>query len=274
MTTLQVQTAASRPPLLGQGLASAALGAALFGLAVLGDLPLLGGVVVVQGLVGLGFLALVEAPASGGVFLLGAAATIGADLVVQLEDGRVGDLAGVVALSLVGGLLHQLIRRERARVTESLADTFMVVVLGCSAVCLPAALQHAGGSWPVRAALAAAGAALLVGRLVDAVVHRPALAVGATRAWPGLLLALGVGVTVATVVADGHLTSSGAALVGLSAVAAVAAVDLAVDLAAAELSSSPADARRVAALRPVSVVLPYALLGPVVLLSVLLLERT
>ena len=274
MTTLQDQTVASRPPLLGLGLVSAALGAALLGLAVLGDLPLLGGVVVVQVVVGLGFLALVEAPAAGGVALLGAAAMIGADLVVQLDDGRVGGLAGVVAVSLVAGLLHQLVRRHRARVTESLADTFVVVVLGCSAVCLPAALQHSGGAWPVRAALAAAGVALLVGRLADAVVHRPALAVGATRAWPGLLLALGAGVAVATVVADGHLTFSGAALVGLSAAAAVAAVDLAVDLAASELTSSPGDARRVAALRPVSVFLPYTLLGPVVLLAVLLLDRT
>lgn len=289
MTTLDDTTVASRPPLLGQGLASAAVGAALLGLAVLGDKPLLGGVVVLQVLLGLGFLALVDAPASGGIFVLGTAATIVADLVVVLDDGRVGGLAGVVALSLVGGLLHQLIRRERSRVTESLADTFVVVVLVCSAVCLPAALTHPGGAWPVRTALAAAGVALLAGRIGDVVIHRPALAVGASRAWPGLLLALGAGVAVASLVGDGHLTSSRAALIGLSAAATVAAVDLAVDLAAAELTSEvvagapagagavargPVDGRRVAALRPLGVVLPYTLLGPVVLLAVILLDRT
>jgi hypothetical protein len=250
------------------------VGGALFGLAVLGDRPLLGGIVVLQLLVGLGFLALVDAPASGGIFVLSTAATIVADLVVVLDDGRVGGLAGVVALSLVGGLLHQLIRRERSRVTESLADTFVVVVLVCSAVCLPAALQHPGGVWPVRAALAAAAVALLAGRLSDLVIHRPALTVGATRAWPGLLLALGAGVAVGSLVGDGHLTPSRAALIGLSAAATVAAVDLAVDLAAAELAPGAADGRRVAALRPFGVTLPYALLGPVVLLVVVLLDGT
>ncbi len=272
MTDLGVKGAPFRRPLLGQGAASGALGGALLGLSVLGDLPLLGGIVVVQLLLGLGFLALVDAPASGGIFVIGTAATIAADLVVQLDGGQVGGLAGVLALALVGGQLHQLARRERSRVTESLADTVVLVVLVCSAVCLPAA-QQVGGTWPLRAALAAAGVALLAGRVGDALVRRPPLAVGASRAWPGLLLALGAGVAVATLVADGHLTASRAALVGLSAAAAAAAADLAVDLVAAELTPSPDDARRVAALRPVSLLLPYALLGPVVLLASLLLNR-
>jgi hypothetical protein len=273
VTSLQDTTVAKRPPLLGQALASGLLGGVLVGLAELGHLPLLAGIAVVQVVLGLGYLALVDAPASGGVFLLGASAAVGADLVVHYDDGRAGGLAGVAALAVVGGLLHQLTRRERSRVTESLADTFVVVVLVCSAVCLDAALQHAGGAWPVKAGLAAAATALLAGRLGDAVVHRPALAVGSTRAWPGLLLALGSGVAVATAVADGHLTASRAALVGLASAAAAAAVDLGVDLAAAELTGSHDDARRVAALRPVSLLLPYALLGPVLLLCVVLLER-
>ena len=273
MTTLQQATAASRPPLLGQGLASGALGAALVGLVVLGELPLLGGVALVQLVLALGFLAVVDAPASGGVFLLTVSAAVAADLVVELDDGRIGGLAGVMGLALVGGLLHQLTRRERSRVTESLADTFVVVVLVCSAVCLAAAAHHDLGTWPVRCALAAAAVALLAGRLADAVVHRPQLAVGATRGWPGLLLGLGAGVAVSTAVGDGHLTVARAALLGLAAAASVAAADLAIDLAAAELTADHQDARRVAALRPVSLLLPYALLGPVVLLAVVLLER-
>jgi hypothetical protein len=274
VTSVQAAPAAARPPLLGQGLVAGLVGGLLLVLAVLGDGPLLAGVVLVQLLVGLGFLALVDAPASGGVFVLGAAATAGADVVVLLDDGRAGGLAGVVALSLVGGLLHQLLRRERSRVTESLADTFVVVVLVCSAVCLVAALRHDGGTWPVRAALAAAAVALLVGRVGDAVVHRPALATGSTRAWPGLLLALGGGVAVATVVAHDHLSTGRGALVGLAAAAAVAIADLGVDLAGAELTADADEARRVAALRPVSVLLPYPLLGPVVLLAVVLLNRS
>ena len=266
-------TAVPRPPLLVQGLASGLLAVALLGLALAGDVPLLAGVLAVQALVALGFLALVEAPASGGVFVLAAAAAIAADVVVWADDGRVGGLAGVVAVALVGGLLHQLARRERSRVTESLADTFVVVVLVCSAVCLPAALLADEGTWPVRAALAAAGVALLAGRLGDAVVHRPALAFGATRAWPGLLLGLGTGTAAAVLVGQDHLATGRAAMLGLAVAACVAAADLAVDLAGSELTVAPRDARRVAALRPVSLVLPFTVLGPVVLVAVRLLEN-
>ena len=274
MTVTDQRAVITRPPLLGQGAAGGLLAAGLVGLAVLGDLPLLGGVALVQLLVLLGFLALVEAPASGGVFAIGAAGAVGADVVVSVDDGRVGGLVGVVGLSLMAGLMHQLARRERSRVTESLADTVVVVALVCSAACLAAAVQQHGGTWPLRASLAAAGVALLAGRVGDAVIHRPALALGSTRAWPGLLLALGSGAALAVVVSDGHLSNGRGALVGLVAAATVAAADLAVDLAAAELTPDPTDARRVAALRPVSVVLPFALLGPVVLLVVRLLERT
>lgn len=262
----------SRPPLLAQGLVAASVAGALLGLAVAGDLPLLVGIVALQALTALAFLALVEAPASAGVFLIGALAAGAADAVVWFDDGEVGGLAGVGGLALVGGLLHQLCRRERSRVTESLADTFFVVVLGCSSACLLAALLQPGGTWPLRAGLAAAGVALLAGRVGDVIVHRPALAFGATRAWPGLLLALGSGVAVAVLVGGAHLERSEAALVGLVVAATVAATDLLVDLAASELTAAPHDARRVAALRPVSVVLPFALLGPVLLLVVRLIE--
>lgn len=262
----------TRPPLLGQGIASAALAALLLGLATAGEYPLLAGVALVQVLTVLGFLALVEAPASGGVFLLALAAAVAADVVVVVDDGNAGGLAGVVALSVVAGLLHQLSRTERSRVTESLADAFVAVVLVCSAVCVLAALQR--DDLPVRAALAAAGAALVTGRLGDRLVGRPSLALGSTRAWPGLLLGLGAGVAACVAVIGDELSRSDAALVGLLAVGAVAATDLAMDLAGAELTPDPLDARRVAALRPVSTVLPFALLGPAVLLAVELLERT
>lgn len=266
-------TAVTHPPVLRQGLVAALVGVGLFGLAAAGDLPLLGGVVLLQLLTVLGLLALVDAPASGGVFALTVAATIAADLTVLLDDGEVGGLAAVVGLTLVAGLLHQLSRRERARVTESLADTFVCVVLACSGACLLAAQVRTGGSWPLRTALAAAAVAVLAGRVGDAVVRRPALVHGATRAWPGLLLGLGSAVAVAVVVSRDHLPSGRAALLGLAAGATVAAVDLAIDLCAAELGPGARDARRIAALRPVLTLLPYVVLGPVAFSAVLLLER-
>ena len=263
----------ARPPLLGQGVASALLGGLLLALSAAHDLALLGALVVVQVFAALGFLALVEAPAGGGVFVLVMAAGLGADAVVLLSDDGPGGLAGVVALALVAALLHQLTRRNRSRVTESLADTFVGVVLVCSTVCLLAAQREDDGTWPTRVALAAALVALLAGRVGDAVLRTPALALGATRAWPGLLLGLGSSVAAAVVVAGEHLTRSEAALVGLVAGTTVAAVDLLLDLAASELTPDPIDARRVASLRPATTVLPYAVLGPVVLLCVELLNR-
>ena len=125
--------------------------------------------------------------------------------------------------------------------------------------------------WPTRVALAAAATALVAGRLGDLVLRRPGLAVGSSRAWPGLLLALGGGVAVAVVTGQDQLPHDQAALLGLTAAAAVAATDLLIDLAAAELTGT--DVRRVAALRPTSLFVPFAMLGPVVLTAVRLLDR-
>lgn len=262
------------------GLGGALVAAALLALSLAGRFPLTAGVLVVQVLLVLGFLALVEAPAAGGVFVLAAAAALAADAVVLLDSGRVAGLAGVAGLAVVAALLHQLLRRRRSRVTESLADTLVAVALVCGAACLPAALQAGAPGSPLRATvlctLAAAGAALLAGRLGDRVVRRPALAVGSERGLPGLVLALGAGVAGCAVVGRlyaGGLTTSRAAFVGLGTALVVSVADLLVDLAAAELEPGPGDARRVSALRPVGLLLPFALLGPVALVVVRLLAR-
>lgn len=260
---------APRPPLLLLGGGSAVLALLLSGAGLPSAAVLAVAVLALQVVLVLGTLALVDAPAAEGAFLLAVAAAVVSDVAVVLGDGDVGALAGVVALSFVGALLVQLCRRERSRVTEALADTLLVVVLVACAACLPALRGLDGGREVVLAALAAAGAALLAGRLGDRVVPRPALALGAVRGWPGLLLGLGVGTAAAVLVAgsDAPLAGVRAALVGLAAAAAVAAADLAVDLAGAELRAGRRDARRVAALRPVGLLLPFAVLGPVALVA-------
>lgn len=263
--------ARTRPPLLAQALASGLVGAGLLGLAWAGDDALLAGVVVVQLLSVLGFLAVTEAPAALGIFGLGLAAAVAADVVVVVDDGRARYLAPVVALGLVAGLLHQLARRDRNRVTESLADTLVVVTLTTAAAGIAAAARREDGTWPTRAALAAAAAALAAGRIGDAVLRRPVLATGSTRAWPGLLLALGAGTLAATITGHGHSQADRAPLVGLAAAAAVVAADLLLDLAAGEIS--PTETRRAAALRPTSLFVPFALLGPVVLAAVRFVDR-
>ncbi|MEX2288732.1 MAG: hypothetical protein WD794_00205 [Mycobacteriales bacterium] len=261
-----------RPAMVVQGLWPALLAGALLAATVFGLLPLAVAVLGLQVFLVLGALALLDAPASGGAFLVATATTVAADVVVLTGDGRITGLAGVVGLGLVASLVHQLVRRGRSRVTESLADTLVVLVVSVAAACLLALRQVDGGEQVLLVSLAAAGGVLLLGRIGDWIAPRPMLAVGSTRGWPGLLLGLGAGMAVAVAVADaglgdGNLPLHSAALLGLVIASTVATADLAVDLGAAELRAGWRDARRVAALRPTALLLPYAVLGPIALLA-------
>ena len=260
-----------RAPLLVQGLWPAALAGGLAAAASFGLLPLAVAVLGIQVFLVLGALALLDAPAAGGAFAVAAVTVVAADVLVLLDDGQVTGLAGAAALGLVGSLVHQLSRKGRSRVTESLADTLVVVVIGVGAACLLALRQVEGGEQVLLISLTATGAVLLAGRIGDALAPRPMLAIGSTRGWPGLLLGLGAGVAAALLVADAdagnELPLRSAALLGLVIASTVATADLAVDLGAAELRSGWRDARRVAALRPTALLLPYAVLGPVALIA-------
>lgn len=231
----------------------------------LGSIPFVLAALVLQLIVVQSVLALVEAPAEVGAFAVAAAALAAADVVVVADDGSIRGFAGVVALAVVASLVHQLVRRRRSRVTESMADTFVAVVLAVMVACLPALQSLPNGPDTVRTALIAAGVSLFAARLGDWVAARPMLAVGSTRGWPGLLLGLGAGVAAAVLVESrtGVLVGHQAALLGLVCAATVAAGDLAVDLGGAELRAGERDARRVGALVPAGVVLPVAVLGPI-----------
>jgi hypothetical protein len=261
-----------RPPLVVQGLWPALLAGGLVAATVFGLLPLAVAVLGIQIFLVLGALALLDAPAAGGAFLVATATVLAADAVVLADDGRITGLAGVAGLGLVASLLHQLVRKGRSRVTESLADTLVVMIVAVAAACLLALRQVEGGEQVLLVSLGAAAAVLLLGRIGDRLAPQPVLAAGSTRGWPGLLLGLGAGVAVAVLVADmgygdGNLPLRSAALLGLVVASTVATADLAVDLGAAELRAGWRDARRVAALRPTALLLPYAVLGPVALLA-------
>ena len=263
-----------RPPLVVQGLAAAAVGGVLAGATAVGGSPLLLAVAVLQVALALAVLAVLGTPAAGGAAVVAVGAAVAADVVVLVDDGRVDRVAGVVGLSVVAALLHQLVRRGRSRVTESLADTMLAVVVVTAAACLVAlpagGPQAVGEEQVLLLALAAAVAALLAGRLGDRVLARPVLAAGATRGWPGLLLAVAAAVGVTLLGRDAaasDLSPAAAALLGVAAAVTVATADLAVDLGAAELRPGRRDARRLSALRPTAALLPYAVLGPVALLA-------
>ncbi len=258
-----------RQPVLLQGLFPALVAAGLMLASSLGVVPLAVAVLALQITLLLGALALLDAPAAGGAFLVATGAVVAGDAVVLLGDGSISGLTGVVGLGVVGALAHQLARPGRSRVTESLADTLVVIVFGVAAACLIALYEVEGGQEVLLVSLAAAGAVLLAGRVGDRIAPQPVLAVGSTRGWPGLLLGLGAGVAAAATVASlaGEPPLRSAFLLGLVVASTVATADLAVDLGAAELRRGWRDARRVAALRPTGLLLPYAVLGPVALLA-------
>jgi hypothetical protein len=260
---------ARRQPMLLQGAAPAVLALVLALVSLLGAAPLALAVLGIQVFLTLAVLALVDAPGSGGAFWVTLGAVVAADVLVVVHDGDIRSLAGVVGLALIGSLVHQLARPQRARVTESIADTLVVVVLGVAASCLVSLRALDDGDETVLIALVAAGASLLAARVGDRLASRPMLAVGSTRGWPGLLLGLGAGVAAAVLAAgdEGVVVGQQAALLGLVCAATVAAADLAVDLGAAELRAGRRDARRVEALKPANLLLPFALLGPISLVA-------
>ena len=260
---------ARRAPMIVQGLWPALLAGGLAVATSFGLLPLAVAVLAVQVFLILGALALLDAPAAGGAFVVATGAAVAADAVVLLGQGSISQVSGVVGVGIVAALVHQLARRDRSRVTESLADTLVVLVVAVGASCLLAFHDMPGGEAVLQVSLAAAGAVLLVGRLGDMLSARPILAVGSTRGWPGLLLGLAAAVAAVGGVASlvGEPPVRAAALLGLVVASTVATADLAVDLGAAELRSGWRDARRVAALRPTALLLPYAVLGPVALLA-------
>ena len=258
-----------RRPLVVQGLLAALVGGLLVLAALGGQAWLLVGVGALQvGLV-LGVLALLQAPGAAGLVVLALAAAAAGDALVLVGDGDLDGLAGVAGACLVAALLHQLLRRERARVIESLADGLLAVVLVLCAACLLALHALDTGGALLRVAVAAAAAALLVGRLGDRLVGRPALTPQASRGWPGLVLAGAAATAAAAAVAsaDGEVGVARAVLVGLAVAATAATGDLAVDLAACDLRPVRKDARRAAALPGVAALLPWAAVGPVALVA-------
>ena len=259
-----------RPALVVQGVLAGLVAGGLAVAAWGGTSALLLAVLVLQVVSVVSVLTVLDAPAATGAAVVAVGAAAAADALVLLDDGEVDRVAGVVGLSLVAALLHQLVRRGRSRVTESLADTLLAVVVAAGAACLLALAALDGGRELLLLGLGASAAVLVVGRLADRLMPRPVLATGATRGWPGLLLGMTAGVGSALLAAQAGgtgVSTAAAGLFGLATAVTVATADLAVDLGAAELRPGRRDARRVSALRPAAALLPYALLGPVALLA-------
>ncbi|RBY78176.1 hypothetical protein DQ238_13335 [Geodermatophilus sp. TF02-6] len=170
-------------------------------------------------------------PARVGGPALGAAAAVGADLLVVFpERPELGSLLAVPGLGFLAAVLHQMLRRAPRRdVVGSLAGVVLLICAVCAlAVLLVEPRGPDGGA--ATTALLMVGTTLVVGHLVDLVLPRPPIAPGLPRGVPGLVLSVLAGTAVALVrhgspgLADlvsvllaGLVLGSVAALVGLAA---------------------------------------------------------
>jgi hypothetical protein len=154
----------------------------------------------------------VSAAARGGA-VIGAAAAIGADLVVALRDDRrpLAPVSAVLGLAMLAALVQQLSRRDgRDRLTASLSTTVSLAAVAALGSCYLGAQSSRDGSAFVVAAVAGAAAAVLAAALPGPEI------VGAGA---GLVAGVGAGAVVGLLSDLGPRTG---ALVGLGCVVAAA----------------------------------------------------
>lgn len=230
---------------------AAALGNTALGLVIL----------LVQSLVALAWLAVTDVDGGEGATVIVALGAVAANVLAVRRDGE--DVAGavsIVAMAFLASLALQLFRKDRQRVVEALAGTVSAVVLVVLAAHLLAASTKTG--WAVAAtAMLCAGAAVLAGRAGDLLTLRPHLVVGARRGWAGLLFGLAAATLAGTALGGlwAPLSARSGTVLGVVTGLAAIAADLAIEL----VDADAVDARRAAALRPLTVLLPLVVAAPV-----------
>ena len=152
------------------------------------EAPLVLAVLVVQGLLVWGWYDALDVPGrSGGSVLAGAAAVTADVLLLVGDDTRaLTPVAGVLAMAMLGAMVHQLTRRDgRIQLTESLTATMTLVAFATLGALFVATEQTLGG--PALVALAALSAAVAAGA---SMVPLPTALVAGTAAVGGLVLGL------------------------------------------------------------------------------------
>ncbi len=145
------------------------LAAALASGAYVGSVALLLAVALTQGLVVAGWYHAVGAPGAGGGMLVCTAAAGCGDLLLFRDDARpLGPVTGVLGLTMVGVLLHQLARSPRDEVTASMAATAALASFVVLVSFFLAALQTRHGETRHGADMVAVvAAAVAAARLAD-----------------------------------------------------------------------------------------------------------
>lgn len=251
-------------PLLAPALGAALVSAVTVGAAYLGRPMLAVALLGVQVVLTLAWFAALDAPGSFGGLIVAAGASVAGDALLATEHGSgIGVLTGVIGLAAVATLGHQLLRRRRNRVAESMAATLAAVVLDLGATTLLGLRNTAGEQPAVVVSVLGVGAALLLARAVDLTLRRPTVLRWSTRTWLGLLAGLGGGCGCGlgyAALSGAPAATSGAKLAVVAAALALAA-DLAIDLGWRALIQQGSERQR-AALTPLAAVLPLAVASP------------
>ena len=155
---------------------------------------------------------------------------------VTSEVAGLAPLGYVAVGGFVAGVLGQLVRpADRARVTDSLGSTLLIVVGVVALGTLIVLTRVPIGTQTIFVCLTSAGVSLTVARLTDAVLPWPRLAPQVPRGAAGVVIGSMVGTLAAGVIGIYLVgfTPTSAAVVGLVTAAAAALTDLAVGYAEA-----------------------------------------
>ncbi len=238
-----------------------------------GAVPLLVAVAVVQAVLVSTFIPGTSLPGRWGAVVLAAAAAVAADVCVSVwPHGQLGVLIATFGLAIPAMFVHQLTRGvARVRLVASMSAIALLLLAVIALAALPqlrhefAGSDHAGRV--VAAAVAALGAALAAGYLVDLVVPVPRIDPRVARGVPALLVALGAGtVTGYLLLRTEHGFGDGRSVfVGIVLGAAAALISVAAGFALADAPQPHTALGRAG--RPVAAaLLPFALLAPLAFL--------
>ena len=275
------------------GLLGAGAAAAVFAATLLGTGWLVLVVLLIQVGLSRALLVLLHTPAPSGSLVVALLSALVASTAAAVSDGDTGGLTGALALGFGGALVHQLARARRTRVTTSLGDTLLTVVMTTCAACLIASAERPGGRTVLLVSLLSLAACVLTVRWGDRLLPEPSLAPGSDRSLAGLVLTLGVGAAVALLASmsgapellpgrDGgpagvaYPEADAALLLGACVAGVVYVMDVALDRGQADRSRPGRSPRfpahrlpapRLPAPRLLGAVLALAAIGPVTLLA-------
>lgn len=213
-------------------------------------------VIVLQAALGLSWLVLFSASTQAAVLV--GFAVVAADVVLlRTRTATAGSIAGVIGLSVIAVLFHQLARRNPRGVTAAVAVTLSAIVVGAALPLLLPLRELSGGRSVAFAAVVSAAAALVVARLVAG--PDPVRRVAGLVASAAVALACGL--------PSGGLSVGDAMGAGLAAAVAALLVDRL--LVRAQIGGVPDRGTRayVRALALVSALLPLALVSPIAYLA-------